>query len=63
MRRRCRIAVKREDEQEFARFSAANLMFCEDAGRQLKAMLDTRADIADFHVRVEHHEACAPTTR
>ena len=48
---------EREDEQEFARLNAANLMFCEDAGRRLKAMLDARADIADFHVRVEHHES------
>ena len=50
-------AVKREDEQEFARLNAANLMFCEDAGRRLKAMLNARADITDFHVRVEHHES------
>ena len=50
-------AVKREDEQEFARRNAANLMFCEDAGRKLKAMLTARADIEDFHVRVEHHES------
>ena len=50
-------AVKREDEQEFARLNAANLMFCEDAGRRLKTMLDARTDIADFHVRVEHHES------
>lgn len=50
-------AVKREDEQEFARRNAANLMFCEDAGRRLKAMLDARADVLDFCVRVEHHES------
>ena len=50
-------AVKRADEQEFARRNAANLMFCEDAGRRLKAMLDARADVLDFHVRVEHHES------
>ena len=50
-------AVKREDEQEFARRNAANLMFCEDAGRRLKTMLDARTDILDFHVRVEHHES------
>ncbi len=50
-------AVKREDEQEFARLNAANLMFCEDAGRRLKAMLNARADVVDFHVRVEHHES------
>ncbi|MHC5068631.1 MAG: GTP cyclohydrolase FolE2, partial [Planctomycetota bacterium] len=29
-------AVKREDEQEFARRNAANLMFCEDAARRLR---------------------------
>ena len=50
-------AVKRADEQEFARRNAANLMFCEDAGRRLKAMLEIRADVLDFHVRVEHHES------
>ena len=50
-------AVKREDEQEFARRNAANLMFCEDAGRRLKMMLDDRADVLDFSVRVEHHES------
>ena len=50
-------AVKREDEQEFARRNAANLMFCEDAGRRLKAMLDARSDVLDFCVRVEHHES------
>ena len=50
-------AVKREDEQEFARRNAANLMFCEDAGRKLKAKLTERPDIKDFHVRVEHHES------
>ena len=50
-------AVKREDEQEFARLNAANLMFCEDAGRRLKAVLDTNPAVLDFHVRVEHHES------
>ena len=50
-------AVKREDEQEFARLNAANLMFCEDAARRLKAMLNARSDIADFHVHVAHHES------
>ena len=50
-------AVKREDEQEFARRNAANLMFCEDAGRKLRGMLDARADVEDFLVRVEHHES------
>ena len=47
----------REDEQEFARLNAANLMFCEDAARRLKAMLAQRADVVDFRGRVEHHES------
>ncbi|MYA15929.1 MAG: GTP cyclohydrolase I FolE2 [Gammaproteobacteria bacterium] len=50
-------AVKREDEQEFARLNAANLMFCEDAGRRLKAVLDGNPSVLDFHVRIEHHES------
>ena len=50
-------AVKREDEQEFARLNAANLMFCEDAGRRLKSVLDVNPAVLDFHVRVEHHES------
>src|SRR5690606_7337948 len=33
-------AVKREDEQEFARLNGQNLMFCEDAARKLKYLLD-----------------------
>ena len=32
-------AVKREDEQEFARLNGENLLFCEDAGRRLTAAL------------------------
>ena len=28
-------AVKRPDEQEFARLNGANLMFCEDAARRI----------------------------
>jgi len=31
--------VKREDEQEFARLNASNLMFCEDAARKLTLFL------------------------
>ena len=50
-------AVKREDEQEFARRNAANLMFCEDAGRRLKSRLNDEASLLDYWVRVEHHES------
>lgn len=50
-------AVKREDEQEFARLNAANLMFCEDAGRRLKAALEADDRLVDYWIRVEHHES------
>ncbi len=50
-------AVKREDEQEFARLNGQNLMFIEDSGRKLKALLGSDQRFADFWVRVEHHES------
>ncbi|MCD8512107.1 MAG: GTP cyclohydrolase FolE2 [Nitrincola sp.] len=50
-------AVKREDEQEFARLNGANMMFCEDAARRLKATLNQVPDYKDFWIRVEHHES------
>lgn len=50
-------AVKREDEQEFARLNGQNLMFIEDAGRKLKAGLALDPRLADFWVRIEHHES------
>jgi GTP cyclohydrolase I len=53
-------AVKREDEQEFARRNAQNLMFCEDAARKLKAALLKREDIADFQIEVRHFESLHP---
>ena len=50
-------AVKREDEQEFARLNGENPMFCEDAGRKLKTCLEQDSTVSDFWVRVEHHES------
>jgi GTP cyclohydrolase I len=50
-------AVKREDEQEFARLNAANLMFCEDAGRRIKAALEGAPAVADFRVEIAHVES------
>ncbi len=50
-------AVKREDEQEFARLNGQNLMFIEDAGRKLKGNLSLDPRLADFWVRIEHHES------
>lgn len=53
-------AVKREDEQEFARLNAANLMFCEDAARKLKKLLDRDMKLSDYLIRVEHQESLHP---
>jgi GTP cyclohydrolase IB len=53
-------AVKREDEQEFARRNAQNLMFCEDAARKLKSALLKRDDVADFAIEVRHFESLHP---
>ncbi len=53
-------AVKREDEQEFARLNAANLMFCEDAARRIYAKLNVDASLQDFWIRVNHMESLHP---
>ncbi|KMT65759.1 GTP cyclohydrolase FolE2 [Catenovulum maritimum] len=50
-------AVKREDEQEFARLNGQNLMFCEDAGRRLKHALNLIPGYSDFWIRVNHYES------
>ncbi|RUO80382.1 GTP cyclohydrolase I FolE2 [Idiomarina tyrosinivorans] len=50
-------AVKREDEQEFARLNGQNLMFCEDAGRRLQHTLNSKPVFTDFWVRVNHYES------
>ncbi|KID55049.1 GTP cyclohydrolase [Pseudoalteromonas luteoviolacea] len=49
-------AVKREDEQEFARLNGQNLMFCEDAARKLKALLNQQ-NFADFFIKINHYES------
>ena len=49
--------VKREDEQEFARLNAANLMFCEDAARRLKNLLLKNNDLENFKIKVAHLES------
>jgi len=63
-------AVKREDEQEFARLNGHNLMFCEDAARRVKNALDENEHIfTDFWLRIEHleslhaHDAVAIATK
>lgn len=49
-------AVKRIDEQEFARLNARNLMFCEDAVRRLKNHFQP-SDFKDFKFKVRHFES------
>lgn len=53
-------AVKREDEQEFARLNGMNLMFCEDAGRRLKIALDGDRRLSDWRVAARHVESLHP---
>ncbi|MBS0570011.1 MAG: GTP cyclohydrolase I FolE2 [Proteobacteria bacterium] len=50
-------AVKREDEQAFARLNGENPMFCEDAARRIRAALESDERVADFHIRATHHES------
>lgn len=49
-------AVKREDEQEFARLNANNLMFCEDAVRRVTHGLSNEQHV-DYWVRINHYES------
>lgn len=50
-------AVKREDEQEFARLNGSHLMFCEDAAREIYSALNNDDEVQDFWLRVEHLES------
>ncbi|MEL0655465.1 GTP cyclohydrolase FolE2 [Pseudoalteromonas issachenkonii] len=50
-------AVKREDEQAFAKLNAENLLFCEDAARRIKLALELKTNICDYHFKVEHQES------
>ncbi len=53
-------AVKREDEQAFAKLNAENPMFCEDAARRIRAALETDPRIAGYHIVASHHESLHP---
>jgi GTP cyclohydrolase I len=50
-------AVKRQDEQAFAKLNAENLMFCEDAARRLKGALENKNELLDYWFKVEHQES------
>lgn len=62
-------AVKREDEQEFARLNGQNLMFCEDAARRLQHAMNQTSNIDDFWLKINHleslhaHDAVSITTK
>jgi len=62
-------AVKREDEQEFARLNGQNLMFCEDAARRLQHSMNQASHFDDFWLRINHleslhaHDAVSVTTK
>lgn len=62
-------AVKREDEQEFARLNGQNLMFCEDAARRVQHSINTDSYYKDFWLRINHleslhaHDAVSITTK
>jgi GTP cyclohydrolase I len=53
-------AVKREDEQEFARLNGQNFMFSEDACRLIKNALEYHTEISAYHVEVSHKESLHP---
>lgn len=50
-------AVKRVDEQAFAKLNADNLMFCEDAARRIKFALNHMNDVEEYWFKVEHQES------
>ena len=62
-------AVRREDEQEFARLNGQNLMFCEDAARKLQHAMNQATEYNDFWLKVNHleslhaHDAVSITTK
>ncbi|HJU27284.1 MAG TPA: GTP cyclohydrolase, FolE2/MptA family, partial [Rhodanobacteraceae bacterium] len=53
-------AVKREDEQAFAKLNAENPMFCEDAARRIRAALEVDPRIAGYRIVASHHESLHP---
>lgn len=53
-------AVKRVDEQAFAKLNAENLMFCEDAARRVASVLANDPRIARYGATVSHFESLHP---
>ncbi len=53
-------AVKRVDEQAFAKLNAENLMFCEDAARRVASVLAQDPHVARYDATVSHYESLHP---
>jgi GTP cyclohydrolase I len=53
-------AVKRADEQEFARLNGMNAMFCEDAARRMKKVLEEFPGVVDYRAEARHFESLHP---
>ena len=53
-------AVKKDDEQEFAKLNSENLMFSEDAARRIKQLLDQKAWVKGFDIHIKHFESLHP---
>jgi GTP cyclohydrolase I len=53
-------AVKRRDEQEFARLNGENLMFCEDSARRIRAALEAQPEFVDYRIQASHLESLHP---
>ena len=51
---------KRQDEQEFAKMNAENLLFSEDAVRLFRHILEDDETVADYSIHVEHFESLHP---
>ena len=53
-------AVKREDEKQFAYLNSQNLMYSEDAVRNIKFYLENEKKVEDYWVQVSHIESLHP---
>ena len=53
-------AVKRADEQEFARLNGAQPMFCEDAARRMRTAVEGFPDVTDYRIEARHLESLHP---
>ena len=54
--------VKRQDEAQFARLNAKNLMFCEDAVRKIGELFKSQKNFLDYEIKVKHFESLHPFT-